>query len=150
MSAKIKMRRILDEAFSKGDVDVLDELMTPDFVNHNAPPGMDTGVEGVKKVIRVERTGFPDFKAEIIRDFEDGDYVIQHVKVSGTHLGPVFGVPATGRTVTWNEIHIAKVRDGRCSDHWACNDLHSLLIQIGKMDAPDVSAFVRKEPAVQE
>jgi predicted ester cyclase len=141
---KEKLRRILVEGFSKGDVDVLDELMTPDFVNHNAPPGMDTGIEGVKNVIRVERTGMPDLNVEVIRDFEDGEYVIQHVQLTGTHLGPVFGVPPTGRTITWNEMHIARVRDGRVSEHWACNDLHSLLIQVGKIEPPDVSAFSRK------
>lgn len=59
MSHKIQTRRILDEAFSQGNTDVLDELMTEDFVNHNAPPGMDTSREGVKSVIRVEREGFP-------------------------------------------------------------------------------------------
>lgn len=143
----VKMRRILDEAFSQGNVDVLDELMTPDFVNHNAPPGMDTGVEGVKRVIQVERTGFPDMKVEILHEFEAGEYVIQHVRVKGTHRGQVFGAAATGRTVSWNEIHIARVRDGRCSEHWACNDLHSLLIQVGKIEPPDVSAFIRQPVA---
>ncbi|TGB14476.1 ester cyclase [Streptomyces sp. MZ04] len=143
MSVKIKIRRILTEAFSQGKTEVLDELMTEDFVNHNAPPGMDTGREGVKSVIRVERQGFPDLKVEIIRDFEDGDYVIQHVQLTGTHTGTAFGVAPTGRTVTWNEMHIAKIRDGRVSDHWACNDLHVLMIQLGQMTPPDTSAFAQ-------
>ncbi|MFD4261700.1 ester cyclase [Streptomyces sp. NPDC058534] len=141
MSDKIKIRRILTEAFSQGKTEVLDELMTEDFVNHNAAPGMDTGRDGVKAVIRVERQGFPDLKVEIIRDFEDGEFVIQHVRLTGTHTGTVFGVEPTGRTISWNEMHIVKVRDGRVSDHWACNDLHVLLTQLGRMTPPDTSAF---------
>ncbi|WP_225839737.1 ester cyclase [Streptomyces sp. NK08204] len=141
MSNKIMCRRILDEAFSQGKTEVLDELMTEDFVNHNAAPGMDTGREGVKSVIRVEREGFPDMKVELIRDFEDGEFVIQHVEVSGTHKGHVFGAAPTGRTISWNEIHIVRVRDGRVSDHWACNDLHVLLTKLGRMTPPDTSAF---------
>ncbi|WP_327290505.1 ester cyclase [Streptomyces sp. NBC_01198] len=141
MSHKIQTRRILDEAFSQGNTDVLDELMTEDFVNHNAPPGMDTSREGVKSVIRVEREGFPDLKVDLIRDFEDGEYVIQHVRLTGTHKGTVFGAEPTGRTISWNEIHIARIRDGRVSDHWACNDLHVLMMQLGKMTPPDTSAF---------
>ncbi|MFI0717615.1 ester cyclase [Streptomyces sp. NPDC021224] len=144
MSDKVNIRRILTEAFSKGDTEVLDELMTEDFVNHNAPPGMDTSREGVKSVIKIERQGFPDLKAEIIRDFEDGEYVIQHVKLTGTHKGLVFGAEPTGRVISWNEIHIAKVRDGRVSDHWACNDLHVLMIQLGQIAPPDTSAFRRE------
>ncbi|MFD5283678.1 ester cyclase [Streptomyces rubrogriseus] len=141
MSNKIKIRRILDEGFSQGNVDVLDELMTEDFVNHNAAPGMAPGRDGVKAVIKAERQGFPDLKVEVIRDFEDGEYVIQHVRLTGTHQGTVFGAEPTGRTISWNEIHIARVRDGRVSDHWACNDLHVLLMQLGKMTPPDTSAF---------
>jgi predicted ester cyclase len=142
-----KLRRILDEAFSQGKVEVLDELMTPDFVNHNAPPGMDTGIAGVKQVIKAERTGFPDLKIELIRDFEQGDFVIQQVRATGTHLGMAFGTEPTGRKVSWNEIHIARVRDGRVSEHWACNDLHALMIQIGRIDPPDLSAFARAAAA---
>ncbi len=141
MSDKINIRRMLTEAFSQGRTEVLDELLTEDFVNHNAAPGMDPGREGVKSVIRVERQGFPDLNAEIIRDFEDGEFVIQHVRLSGTHKGLVFGVEPTGRTISWNEMHIVRVRDGRVSDHWACNDLHVLLMQLGKMTPPDTSAF---------
>jgi predicted ester cyclase len=141
VSNKSQALRILEEGFSQGNADILDEVMTEDFVNHNAPPGMDTGREGVKSVIRVERQGFPDLRADLIRDFEDGDYVIQHVQLSGTHQGVVFGVEPTGRTISWNEIHIAKLRDGRVSDHWACNDLHVLMMKLGKMAPPDTSAF---------
>jgi predicted ester cyclase len=136
--SKESMRRILDEAFSKGDLDVLDEVMTEDFVNHNAPPGLSTGVEGVKQVIRMERNAFPDLSYEVLQEFEDGDFVIQHTKVTGTHLGPIFGTAPTGRQVAWQEIHIARVRDGRCSEHWACNDMAKLWVQIGRAEPPQV------------
>jgi predicted ester cyclase len=144
---KTVARRILDEGFSQGNADVLDEVMSEDFVNHNAPPGMDTSREGVKSVIRIEREGFPDLRVDLIREFEDGEFVIQHVTLTGTHKGLVFGAEPTGRTISWNEIHIARVRDGRVSDHWACNDLHVLLMQLGKMTPPDTSAFLRADAA---
>jgi predicted ester cyclase len=139
-------RRILDEGFSQGKADVLDEVMSEDFVNHNAPPGMDTSREGVKSVILIERQGFPDLRVDVIREFEDGDFVIQHVQLTGTHKGVVFGAEPTGRVISWNEIHIARIRDGRVSEHWACNDLHVLMMQLGKMAPPDTSAF-RRAPA---
>jgi predicted ester cyclase len=138
---KEAMRRILTEAFSEGKVDVLDEVMAPGFINHNAPPGLDTGVEGVKKVIQMEHRGIPDFTYEIVHEFEDGDFVIQLVRAHGTHLGAIFGTPPTGRKVNWQEIHIAKLdEDGRCIEHWACNDMAALWVQIGRATAPQVEA----------
>lgn len=136
--AKEQMRRILTEAFSEGNLDVLDEVMTEDFVNHNAPPGLSRGIDGVKQIITMERHGFPDLRYTIRQEVEEGDLVVQHAQVEGTHLGEVFGVPPTGRTVVWNEIHVAKVRDGRCAEHWGVNDMASVWIQIGRAAPPRV------------
>ncbi len=134
------LRRIVMEAFSQGKLEVLDEVLTADFVNQAAPPGLDRGIEGVRQVIRMERTGFPDLTYEVLREIEEGDLIAQHCQVSGTHLGPIFGVPATGRRVVWKEIHIARMEDGLCAEHWACNDMHSVWVQIGRAAPPVVTA----------
>lgn len=136
--AKEQMRRILMEAFSEGRLEVLDEVMTEDFVNHNAPPGVSAGIDGVKQIIAMERRGFPDLHYTMHREVEEGDIVVQHARVEGTHLGEVFGVAPTGRSVVWNEIHVARVRDGRCSEHWGVNDMASVWIQIGRVAPPRV------------
>lgn len=133
-----QMRRILTEAFSQGRLEVLDEVLTEDFVNHNAPPGLSRGSDGVKDVIRMERRGFPDLTYTILREIEQGDLVVQHTEVTGTHLGEIFGVPPTGRRVTWNEIHIARIENGRAAEHWACNDMASVWVQIGRVERPQV------------
>lgn len=138
---KEAMRRILTEAFSEGKLDVLDEVMAPDFVNHNAPPGLDRGIEGVKRVIQMEHRGIPDFTYEVVHEFEDGDFVIQLVRAHGTHTGEIFGVAPTGRKVSWQEIHIARVDEtGRCAEHWACNDMAALWVQIGRVEPPRIAA----------
>lgn len=132
MSDIEQMRRILTEAFSEGKVDVLDELMTPDFINHNAPPGVDTGIEGVKQIILLERKGVPDMHYEVLHEAQNGDIVFQHARVTGTHLGNVFGVPATGRKVQWREMHVARIVDGKCAEHWGVVQMAELWIQIGR------------------
>src|SRR5215813_1783759 len=106
--SKQKLRRIVLEAFSQGREEVLDEVLSPDFVNHAGPPGLDRGIEGVKQVIRNERSGFPDLQYEVLDEIEEGDLVVQHCRVSGTHLGRIFGVGPTGRRVVWHEIHIGR------------------------------------------
>lgn len=134
--SKTKVRRIVMEAFSEGRVEVLDEVLAPDFVNHAGPPGLDRGIEGVKMVIRNERAGFPDLQYEVLQEIEDGDLVVQHCRVTGTHLGSIFGVAPTGRRVAWNEMHIGRMADGLVAEHWACNDMHSVWVQIGRVPPP--------------
>jgi predicted ester cyclase len=138
--AKAQLRRIVMEAFSEGRIEVLDEVMAPDFVNHAGPPGLDRGIEGVRQVIRNERTGFPDLQYEIIQEIEEGDLVTQHCLVRGTHLGPIFGVDPTGRRVVWHEMHIGRMVNGLVAEHWACNDMHSVWVQIGRVAPPAVPA----------
>ena len=128
-----KMRRILTEAFSQGNLDTLDEVLAPGFVNHNAPPGFDRGIEGVKQVIRMERRGVPDMHYEVLHEGEIGDIVFQHTLVTGTHLGPLMGVEPTGKHVEWREMHVARIEDGRCVEHWGVADTASLWIQIGRV-----------------
>src|SRR5262249_32986576 len=130
---KAKMRRILTEAFSEGRVDSLDELLAPDFINHNAPPGFDRGIEGVKDVIRLERNGIPDMHYEVLHEAEVGDIVFQHALVTGTHLGPLMGVEPTGKKVSWREMHVARIENGLCVEHWGVADTAGLWIQIGRV-----------------
>jgi predicted ester cyclase len=135
---KLNLRRIVMEAFSEGRLDVLDEVLTDDFVNHGAPPGLSQGIDGVRKVIEMERSGFPDLQYSVLHEVEDGDMIVQHCEVSGTHLGEIFGMPPTGRRVVWNEIHIGRMVDGRAAEHWACNDMHRVWVQIGRVAPPQV------------
>jgi predicted ester cyclase len=131
-------RRIVIEAFSEAKLDVLDEVLTPDFVNHNAPPGVDRGIEGVKQIIQMERRGLPDMTCTMLHEAQEGDIVFQHVLCKGTHLGPLFGVQPTGKQVQWREMHVAVMRDGLCAEHWGVTDMASLWIQIGRATPPVV------------
>lgn len=145
MEAKQQLRRILTEAFGEGRIEVLDEIMTDDFVNHNAPPGVPAGVEGVKRIIMMERAAFPDLHYQVIREVQEGDIIVQQTTVSGTHEGEIFGVPPTGRRVQWAEIHIARMRGDRCAEHWGCNDMASLWVQIGRAKPPEVKDLAGAE-----
>lgn len=129
---KAVLRRVLSEAFEQGDVDVLDELVTEDFVNHRVPPGLGPGIDGVKRIVSVERVGFPDLKYTVEHEVEEGDFVIQVAMAEGTHQGTIFGVPPTGKRVSWRQVHVARIADGRMAEHWGVSDLASLWIQIGR------------------
>ena len=63
---KALARRFYDEAFMKGDIDALDEILAPDFVNGTPPPGISPDREGLKSSAAGIRIAFPDLQVEFV------------------------------------------------------------------------------------
>jgi predicted ester cyclase len=131
---KAVIRRILAEVFGQGRLEVLDELLADDFVNHRVPPGMDSGIGSVRRIVEMERAAFPDLTYTVEREVEEGDVVMALTLAEGTHDGAIFGVPPTGRRVSWRQVHIGRMRDGRMAEPWGVSDLASLWVQIGRAE----------------
>jgi predicted ester cyclase len=70
---KTIFQSVMDEAFSQGNVAALDRLMSPDFIEHEAGPGQGRGLEGVKTIVAMARTAFPDLQATIEDVTAEGD-----------------------------------------------------------------------------
>lgn len=130
---KALMRRFYDEFWCKGNPDAVDELVAPGFTDHQLPPGMQPGPEGLKQLVREWRTGFPDMHEEVDMIFAEGDLVSGRFVLTGTHLGPFFGIAPTGRKVKITGIDIVRIRDGRITDFWYSEDQLSLLRQLGQI-----------------
>jgi ketosteroid isomerase-like protein len=88
------VRRVLDELFDKGDLDATDELIHPDFVNHEAPPDNPQGPEGLKETITWLRGLWGPMRAEIEDEISEGDKVVARVTMHGDHVGEFLGKPA--------------------------------------------------------
>jgi predicted ester cyclase len=74
-SNKAIMRRFWD-VWEQGNIDLLDELLSPDYINHNlAAPDLSTGPEGVKAVVSMFRSAMPDLKVVVEDMIADGDKV---------------------------------------------------------------------------
>jgi predicted SnoaL-like aldol condensation-catalyzing enzyme len=58
-------RRFIEEGFNQGRLEILDHVLAPTYVNHSAPPGVPAGADGVKQIISLFRSAFPDFRIEI-------------------------------------------------------------------------------------
>jgi steroid delta-isomerase-like uncharacterized protein len=126
------------ELFGAGRLELADELIAPDCVDHGAPGGPDGGAprgpEGIKGVVRWLRAGFPDLSYEVDDAFGDGDRVALRCTARGTHAGEFLGRPPTGRTFAVQHIHLFRVRDGRIAEHWACRDDVGMMRQLGLVD----------------
>ena len=58
---KALVRNALEEAWNKGNLDVIDEHLSPDYVHHNPPAGVPNDREGYKQAVTMLRTAFPDY-----------------------------------------------------------------------------------------
>jgi steroid delta-isomerase-like uncharacterized protein len=127
------IRTLWKEAFNGRDLDALDAVTAPDFVNHNALPGTPPGPEGHRQVVERLWKAFPDARFEIEHLATDRDTVICVGTMSGTHEGTLLGVPATGRKVQWRQCHLYRFDEsGRAVEHHAIRDDASLLRQMGE------------------
>jgi predicted ester cyclase len=129
---KETMRRIPLEAFNEGKVEIVDEVLAADFIEHGSlPPGVPQGRDGLKALIKGLKAAFPDMRYTVIREVSEGDMLVQHMRASGTMKGEFAGMKPTGKSATWDEIHIVRMKDGKAVEHWAAVDQLGMLQQLG-------------------
>ena len=91
---KAKARRLFEEGFSQGNIDVVDEVLNPDFVCYdpNSESGEVRGTETIKNEIEYFRTAVPDLTYTIEDQIAEGDKVVTRYTVAGTHQDDLLGV----------------------------------------------------------
>jgi len=128
---KALVRRFVDEVQSRGNLDALDEICSPEFVNHSAPPGVPTNCEGVKQLTAMFRQAFPDSYFTIEDMMAEEDKVATRKTFHGTHKGEFMGIPPTGQQVSMGLIDIVRIAEGRVVEHWAMGDNLGMMQQLG-------------------
>src|SRR5215208_5226864 len=123
--------------WEEGNIGLVDELVAPDYVNHNPGiPGQPEGPEGIKAVVSMFRGGMPDLKVNIDDMIAEGDRVAVRYKIEGTHEGELFGVPPTGRRLSIENCTVERVSDGKIREHWRVTDTLDMMQQLGAIPKP--------------
>ncbi|MFQ5859457.1 MAG: ester cyclase [Anaerolineae bacterium] len=133
---KTLFRRYIGEVYNKGNVAVIDELLAPNFVHHNLPPGVRPDREGLKQFVTVLLAGFPDFRITVEDMVAEGDKVVVRATWRGTHKGEFIGIPPTGRQVTVTEIGIHRIEGGKVSESRVEVDQLGMMQQLGVVPPP--------------
>jgi hypothetical protein len=127
--------RRFHEATNSGDPELvaqaIDELVDPDVLIRTPLPIQTTGVEALKQVWAMLLHGLPDLQITVEDVLAEGDKVVCRNTVTGTHHGEYMGVPPTGKSITYNEIFIFRLVDGRIAETWGVVDVLSQLRQLG-------------------
>lgn len=133
-SRETPARLMLDEVWSKGDLGLVDELTTPDYVEHDPfLPEPIRGREALKQTIATFREGTPDLTKAVDDVHVDGDVVVVPYTATGTHEGPIAGIPPTGREIEVGGVFVYRLADGLLAESTDMWDAFGLLRQVGAL-----------------
>src|SRR4051794_19255022 len=102
-------RRFIQEIFNEGRLDKLNELVSPDYVLHEAPPGTPSGPDAIKEIVMMFQSAFPDLKITLDELVAEGDRVTARATTQGTHKGAFLGISATGKAVKITGLTLVRI-----------------------------------------
>jgi steroid delta-isomerase-like uncharacterized protein len=131
-------QRVTDEAFGKGNLDVVDEAMAEGWVGHDpAMPDDVRGRSGMREMVAGYRTAFPDLSVRTEASYACGDVVVMRWTATGTQEGDFWGMSPTGKQGTITGISIDRFDpSGMIVETWVQWDALGLLQQLGAVKAP--------------
>ena len=143
---KANLRRIYEECFNQGNMATADELVASD--SRDTSPGIPSGIpttgpDGLKGIVSLLRSAFPDLQVTIDEMVAEGDMVAARTTWTGTHRGNFQGIPPTGKRVSWGSIDIVHLRGGQFVSHYGLQDGLGLLQQVS-----GISALSQAMPAI--
>ncbi len=124
--------------FSTGDATGMEDCIAQDFVEHSPPPPgiTTTGMQGLKDMIPMMHTAYPDMKMTILSSAMNGDMAYVHYNQKGTNSGAMGPMPATGKAIDINGVDIIRWKDGKAVEHWGYWDETTMMQQLGLAPAP--------------
>lgn len=126
-----QIRRLIEEVWEQGNIDVADEILAPDIVNRDLMPGAQDGLEGFKHHVEDLRGGSSDLHLEVEFLFGAGEWVTARWRWQGVHDGPIFGIPPSGRRLDVPQLAVWRFENGKAKEFWQRSDETGMVIQMG-------------------
>ena len=140
---KVLVRRHFEEIFNRKNLEVCDEMMAEDYVEHAAAPfsesapGRVDGPQAMRQSAEWLLAQFPDLHMTIEAILAEGDTVAVRILSEGTNLGSLNGVvPPTGKRFSARQSHWFRVADGKLVEHWATREDLPTMLQLGIIQPP--------------
>jgi steroid delta-isomerase-like uncharacterized protein len=134
-SNKQLVRRCIEEAVNKGNFNVVDELVSPDYIYREPTVGEKRGRAGYRELITMYRNAFADLKLTIDEQIAEGNTVITRWTAQGTHRGELMGVAPTGKHVRVQGMIATRIVNGKVTEEDEVYDVFGMLRQIGALPA---------------
>lgn len=126
----------MDKVVSSRNADAVDDFMAADYVEHNPPPGVEPGATGLKQMMGIFISAFPDLTTTVEQLVAERDKVVGVMTTTGTHRGEFMGIPASGNKVSFTEFHVVRIVNGKAVEQWGLSDDMAMMQQVGAIPTP--------------
>ena len=134
------------DIIADGDIEALDEVIHPDFENHNPAPGFDDDREGLKESTAMLHEAFEEVDNTPEQMIAEDDEVAVRVTTDlGTHEGEFMGIPPTGEEASYEGIGILRIEDDMVIERWAYADTEGFMEQLGVVEPMPDDEMPREE-----
>lgn len=132
------VERVVEQAWNKGNMEVVDEVIADGYVMHTQMLPQDVrGPEGFKEMVQMWRSAFPDFEMTIEDRVVEGERIVHHFTMHGTHEGEFMGIEPTGNEIEVETISIHTFEDGEAVADFAVLDSLGLMTQLDAVEWPE-------------
>lgn len=125
------VERFFEEVWNKGNLSLVEELLSPNYEDHGLPPGAPHGLNGYKASVNMFRAGFPDIHFTLDQVLSEGDRVALRLTGRGTHNGNFMGIAPTGKQVSFGGMTFLRMEAGKVAERWGISDMPGLMGQLG-------------------
>lgn len=131
----LKVRKIYEEAYNRGNLGILDEILDANYLRHQPPMPKVKGLEPYKKFITEVLEAYTNFEMVIEEILADGNKTVARLTLTGKNTGriPSLKTPPTGREISMSSCVVSAWENGKIVEEWAYNDYLGLTYQFGVM-----------------
>ena len=139
---KAIVRRFV-EAYNKRNLNLFDDLLAPDYVDHTS----QVGIEGLKQLMNMAFKAFPDLHETIEDIIAEGDKVWVRITFTGTNTGEWLGFAPTGKKVTSKNVDTYRIVNGKLAEYWNVTDASDFNKQLGIIEYTEKGKKLSPEEA---
>jgi len=136
---KAIVRRWVHEVFNQHQLDSVGQLKVSEYIDWNPYPGQQTALAGFKSILVAFFDAFPDFHYDVDEELGEGDIVICIGTWSGTHTGPLMGIPPTGKRVSAKRIDVVRICEDKMTERWGTGNEVKMMELFGFGDPAQLS-----------
>ncbi len=141
MSEELKpmVRKIYEEVYNKGNLDLLEDLIDPAYIRYQPPMKKIEGLKAYRKFVTAVREAYTNFNIRMDEILVDGNKTVVRLTLSGKHTGktPTLLAPPTGRDISMLGCAVATWENGKIVEEWVYNDYMGLSYQFGVSPVTD-------------
>lgn len=136
---KMLLQRFFQAIYNQGDLDVANEIVAANYVNHNPAPGEMPGREGLKAFVVYLRRAFADLHITVEEQVAEADKVVSRFTIRGVQQDEFAGIPPTGKHAAVTAIGIHRIANGQIQESWLNWDALGLMQQLGATPVASIS-----------